>query len=97
MNIWYGLIQPVRLFGMMVRHRPQLVYTNLAQNLGVATVILYGPTWPSFKIPGQRNRALQAQGVPCLGCNLNRCPFGHECMSRLTPETVIDACREVLQ
>jgi glycosyltransferase involved in cell wall biosynthesis len=33
-NIWFGLVQPVRLFAMMLRHRPHLVYTNLAQNLG---------------------------------------------------------------
>ncbi len=33
-NISYGLLQPLQLFGLMVRHRPDLVYTNLAQNLG---------------------------------------------------------------
>jgi len=33
-NIIYGLVQPLQLAWLMLRHRPDLVYTNLAQNLG---------------------------------------------------------------
>lgn len=33
-NVLYGLWQPLELIGLMARHRPQLVYTNLAQTLG---------------------------------------------------------------
>jgi glycosyltransferase involved in cell wall biosynthesis len=33
-NIVYGLFQPIQLFWLMLRHRPDIVYTNLAQNLG---------------------------------------------------------------
>lgn len=32
-NVLYGLFQPLQLFWLMVRHRPDVVYTNLAQNL----------------------------------------------------------------
>jgi glycosyltransferase involved in cell wall biosynthesis len=33
-NIAYGLWQPLQLFGLLLRHRPALVYSNLAQTLG---------------------------------------------------------------
>ncbi len=33
-NITYGLLQPLILIWLLLRHRPNLVYTNLAQNLG---------------------------------------------------------------
>lgn len=33
-NVLYGLFQPIQLFGLLIKHRPNLVYTNLAQNLG---------------------------------------------------------------
>lgn len=33
-NIIYGLLQPLLLMWLLLRHRPALVYTNLAQNLG---------------------------------------------------------------
>ena len=33
-NIVYGLIQPCQLLWLMLKQRPELVYTNLAQNLG---------------------------------------------------------------
>lgn len=33
LNLVYGLTQPLKLIALLRRHRPQLVYTNLAQNL----------------------------------------------------------------
>lgn len=33
-NVLYGIIQPLQLLWLMLRNRPDLVYTNLAQNLG---------------------------------------------------------------
>lgn len=33
-NIAYGIVQPFILFWLLIYHRPHLVYTNLAQNLG---------------------------------------------------------------
>lgn len=33
-NVGYGLLQPLQLFWLMLRHQPDLVYTNMAQNLG---------------------------------------------------------------
>lgn len=33
-NVFFGFIQPVKLLWLMIRHRPVLVYTNMAQNPG---------------------------------------------------------------
>lgn len=33
-NVMYGLLQPLQLIWLLIYHHPDLVYTNLAQNLG---------------------------------------------------------------
>lgn len=83
--------------------RCQIVITNdngpmhTATAVGVPTVTLYGPTDPqSWNPGGPRHRALRAEGLRCLGCNLNTCPFGHECMTQLTPEAVFKAAESLL-
>jgi len=80
-----------------------LVVTNdngpmhLAVAAGAPTVTLYGPTDPvSWNPGGPRHRALQAASLSCLGCNMNECPFGHECMMWITPERVAEACRALV-
>ncbi len=74
----------------------QAVITNdngpmhLAEAVGTPTVTIYGPTDPaSWNAGGPKHRVLQAQGLTCLGCNLNVCPFEHECMSQISPERVL--------
>jgi len=65
---------------------------HLAVAVGTATVTLYGPTSPVAWNPGgPQHRVIQASGLGCLGCNLNECPFGHECMNWITPEKVLEA------
>ena len=83
--------------------RCELVVSNdngpmhIAAAVGVPTVTVYGPTDPHAWNPGgSRHIALQAAGLRCLGCNLNACPFGHECMRQVTPEQVLAACQDLL-
>jgi lipopolysaccharide heptosyltransferase II len=78
----------------------QMVVTNdngpmhLAEAVGAPTITLYGPTDPaSWNAGGPHHRVLQASGLPCLGCNLNACPFGHECMTQITPEKILAEMR----
>ena len=80
--------------------RCQAVVTNdngpmhLAEAVGAPTVTLYGPTDPmSWNAGGPTHQVLQASNLPCLGCNLNECPFGHECMTQITPERVLAELR----
>lgn len=81
----------------------QFVITNdngpmhLAVAVGTPTVTIYGPTDPLCWNPGGPfHIAVQAEGLSCLGCNLNVCPFGHECMTQVTPERVYGACEGLL-
>jgi ADP-heptose:LPS heptosyltransferase len=62
---------------------------HLATAVGAPTVTIYGPTDPSCWNPGgARHRAVTAEKLGCLGCNFLKCPFEHECMTRVTPEHV---------
>lgn len=70
---------------------------HLAVCAGAPTVTLYGPTDPANWNPGgPRHRIVQARGVACLGCNLNHCPFSHECMLQISPGQVLEATRSLL-
>lgn len=82
--------------------RCRLVVTNdngpmhLATAVGTPTVTIYGPTDPSNWNPGgSRHRALTAEGLRCLGCNMSACPFDHDCMKRVLPQHVLVAVRDV--
>jgi len=75
-----------------------LVVTNdngpmhLAVAARTPTVTLYGPTAPMAWNPGgPHHQVVQATGLTCLGCNMNECPFGHECMTWISPEKVLEA------
>ena len=60
---------------------------HLATAVGTPTITVYGPTEAVCWNPGgTRHRAVMAEGLRCLGCNFTRCPFEHECMTRVTPE-----------
>lgn len=83
--------------------RCEVVITNdngpmhTASAVGAPTVTLYGPTDPVCWNPGgPRHRVLRASALRCLGCNLNECPFDHECMRLLTPERVAQEAASLL-
>lgn len=70
---------------------------HLSVALGLPTVTLYGPTWPESwnpRIPP--HRWLQAEGLSCVGCNLDICPYKHECMEWVSAERVRRAVEETL-
>jgi lipopolysaccharide heptosyltransferase II len=65
---------------------------HLAVAVGRPTVTIYGPTDPKAWNPGGSDHlALRHEGLSCLGCNLNQCPFNHECMNELSPKVVFEA------
>lgn len=81
----------------------RLVITNdngpmhLAVAAGVPTLTIYGPTHPVAWNPGgPRHRVMQAKNLPCLGCNMNACPFGHECMTGIKAVDVFAESHDML-
>jgi heptosyltransferase-2 len=78
-----------------------LVLTNdsgpmhIAAALGVPTVAIFGATDDVVTGPiGSRTRVVR-EPVDCSPCMLRECPIDHRCMTRVSPESVCDAAREV--
>ncbi|MBI5240490.1 MAG: glycosyltransferase family 9 protein [Elusimicrobia bacterium] len=71
---------------------------NLAVALGVPTVNVVGPNNPgSFNPSGDPAHVLiRAEGLECLGCELNHCPTDHECMTTVTAGTVLKPIERLL-
>jgi len=70
---------------------------HLAVAVGAPTVTVYGPTWPGSWNPRvPPHRYVQAEGLRCIGCNLDECPYNHECMAWVHPERVAREVEAVL-
>ncbi len=70
---------------------------HLAVAVGAPTVTVYGPTWPgSWNPRTPPHRWVQAEGLSCVGCNLDRCPYNHECMEWVSAGRVAREVEEVL-
>jgi len=70
---------------------------HMAVALDVPAVTLFGSTNPvGWSAGAPASIVVRAEHVPCLGCHLDICPVGHECMEELTPATVFDAVQGVL-
>jgi ADP-heptose:LPS heptosyltransferase len=69
---------------------------HLAVASGIPTVTVYGPTTPGSWNPGEPpHRWFQAEGLACVSCNRDRCPFGHECMAWVSAERVARTVEDV--
>jgi ADP-heptose:LPS heptosyltransferase len=71
---------------------------HVAVALGVPTVTIFGPTHPgAWQPPSGPHTVVEATGLDCLHCNHTRCPLPGErhmrCMSDVTSERVVEACR----
>jgi heptosyltransferase-2 len=69
---------------------------HLAAALGVPTVAVFGATDYIVAAPySPRGRAVR-EPVECSPCWLRECPIDHRCMTRVSPEMVCAAAREIL-
>jgi heptosyltransferase-2 len=69
---------------------------HLASALGIPAVAVFGATDYVVAAPyGPRGRAVHVP-VECSPCWLRECPIDHRCMTRVSPEMVCAAAREVL-
>ncbi|GAB1542423.1 hypothetical protein NUACC21_50970 [Scytonema sp. NUACC21] len=69
---------------------------HIAAAIGTPVVDLYALTNPQHTPWGVPNRVL-FHDVPCKNCYKSICPEGHQnCLSLVTPESVVSAARELL-
>jgi heptosyltransferase-2 len=64
--------------------------------LGVPTVCLMGPTHPAYSASGLPHDHVVRVPVECGPCQRRVCRLDHRCMMRITPEMVLNACRQAL-
>lgn len=98
------LDEPVTSLGELVAltARAALVLSNdtgprhMAVALGRPVVTLMGPTDPEHtNYQLERQRVLR-EDVDCAPCHKKDCPIDHRCMTRLDPQRVVAAGRELL-
>jgi heptosyltransferase-2 len=72
--------------------------THMSRALGVPTVLIYGPTDQRAHTFGEKTKVLTAK-VKCRPCSRHgprKCPeLHHDCMRLVSPESVIEALREI--
>jgi heptosyltransferase II len=64
---------------------------HLANALSVPVIGLFGPTEPAVTRPFQQPSTVIWKGAVCWPCLYRSCPYGHECMTAITPEEVLEA------
>ena len=74
---------------------------HIASTSTVPIVALYGPTLPvrsqPWRAPQWPSEAAETEGLPCRPCNQRVCePGDFRCLTRLTPEQVIEAAERAL-
>jgi len=65
--------------------------------LGVPTVCLMGPTHPDYSTSGLPHDRVVRVDVECGPCQKKTCRTDHRCMTLLTPQMVLEACRPALE
>ena len=69
---------------------------HLAAYLRKPAVAIFGSTEPSWTGPLGTTVTMAQHKVSCSPCFLKTCPLDRRCMTRLTPEEVLTACRQKL-
>lgn len=74
---------------------------HIASTSRVPIVSLYGPTLPARSAPWRNPtwpaEAVEVTDLPCRPCDQRVCvPGDFRCLTRITPEVVVDACRRAL-
>ena len=64
--------------------------------LDVPTVCVMGPTNPGYSTSDRENDHVVRLDIECSPCQRKVCPRDHRCMTDITAETVLAACRRAL-
>lgn len=79
-----------------------LVITNdtgprhFAVAFGKPVVVIMGPTDPRYTNLNLEKTVVLRENLDCSPCHLRICPRDHECMTRITPDRVIQASEKLL-
>ena len=79
-----------------------LVVTNdsgpmhIAAAVGTPTVAIFGPTDERVTAPFAKKTRIVKEPVDCSPCLLRECPIDHRCMTRVTPDHVVRAAKDLL-
>lgn len=69
---------------------------QMAVALGTPVVTVMGPTDPRHTQHLMERQRVLREDVECSPCHRKTCPIDHRCMTRLRPERVVAAARELL-
>jgi heptosyltransferase II len=69
---------------------------HVAPAVGTRTVVIFGPTNPVTTRPFSDEAVVIRHEVECSPCMLRECPIDHRCMTGVSVERVLDACRSLL-
>ena len=70
---------------------------HVAVAFGVPTVVLMGPTDPRYTTSDCEKGVIIREDIACSPCHKKVCPTDHECMQKITPETVVKAASAILE
>jgi heptosyltransferase-2 len=70
---------------------------HMANALGIPVVGLFGPTDPVVTRPYQPPFTVLWKGAACWPCLYRSCPYGHQCMTAIEPEEVLEASLSYLR
>ena len=95
-------VLPLDLLMALIR-RCSLLITNDTgpRHFGVAfdkpVIVIMGPTDPRYTDYQLEKTIVLREGVDCAPCHLKECPTDHRCMTRITPDKVLSAAREMIE
>lgn len=69
---------------------------HVSAAVGTRTLTIFGPTDPSTTRPWN-GEIIRRTDVECSPCMLRECPIDHRCMTWISPETVLDQARDLLE
>lgn len=70
---------------------------HVAVGVGTPTVTVHGSSDPAAWTPSHPDhKAVRLEELSCIGCRLNDCPYGLECLRQLPAERVLAACAPLL-
>lgn len=70
---------------------------HYAVAFGVPVVVIMGPTNPAYTASNLGTTAVVRVDVECGPCHQKICPWDHRCMTRISPEIVLNEAKKLMQ